>query len=63
MKYYKVSYYCGNGIWSANIAVAETEEKVNEYYAKKSDKVIVSDASDSDLNEARRKGKPIVTIK
>lgn len=53
MKYYNVSYYCGNDIWSANIAHAESENAVRAYYSKKSDKIIISEAKDYEIETAK----------
>lgn len=62
MKYYNVSYYCGNDIWSANIAHAESKNAVRAYYSKKSDKIIISEAKDYEIETAKRKGMPILII-
>ena len=62
MKYYSVSYHVNDSIWSANIALAKSEEIVRAYYNKKSDKVLVSEAEDWEVETAKRKGMPIVTI-
>ena len=62
MEYYNVSYYVGDDIWSSNIALGKSEEMVREYYGKKSDRVFVSKAEDWEVETAKRKGMPILTI-
>lgn len=62
MEYYNVSYYVGDDIWSSNITLAASEKMVHEYYSKKSDRVLVSKAEDWEVETAKRKGMPILTI-
>lgn len=62
MEYYNVSYYVGNDIWSSNIALAASEKMVREYYSKKSDRVFVSKAEDWEVEAAKQKGMPILTV-
>lgn len=62
MEYYNVSYYIGDDIWSSNITLAASEKRVHEYYSKKSDRVLVSKAEDWEVETAKRKGMPILTI-
>lgn len=63
MKYYNVNYHVGNSIWSANIVLAESKNAVRTYYAQKSDKIIVSEVKDHEIEAAKRKGMPIVTVR
>lgn len=60
-KYFKVSYQHAENIYCANIAHAETAAEVEAHYSKYA-WVSVSDAAPYDVDEARRRGMPIVEI-
>ena len=61
MKYYKVTFeWYGTGTWCANIAQAESQEKVFECYKKYGGPTMVTEAKAWELEEAQRKGMPIV---
>ena len=53
-KWYDTDTYC------TNICIAENENVVKEHYCKKSKDVVVSPASDYEVEAARRRGMPIV---
>ena len=55
---FKVNFKCGS-VWCSNIAIADNEQDVINYYGKKSDSVYISEGNACDLEEAERKGKPI----
>lgn len=55
---FKVNFMCGS-VWCSNIAIADDEQEVINYYSKKSDSVYISAGNAYDLEEAERKGKPI----
>lgn len=65
-QYFNVTYEVNAdlGIFSANIAHAECEKDVLTYYQKNhpGKKIMISNCPISELEEARRKGKPIVEI-
>ena len=61
-KYYNVSFEYSDGVYCANIAHAETATDVEAYYNSKYAWAIVSPATDCEVEEARRRGKPIVKI-
>lgn len=59
MKYYNVSFQYSENVYCSNIAHAETVEDVEKHYSKYA-WVKVSDASEYDVKDAQRRGKPIV---
>ena len=59
MKYFKVSFKYSDDIYCTNLAKAECEEDVYDYYSKYS-WVYVEKASDLDIKEAERKGMPTI---
>lgn len=61
MKYFKVSFEYSENVYCTNIAVAECKEDVEKHYSKYS-WVSVKDAEDWEVEEAKRKGMPIVTV-
>ncbi len=61
-KYFNVSYHHGGGVYCANIAHAETAADVEAHYSSKYTWVSVSPVADREVEEARRRGKPIVEI-
>lgn len=58
---YKVSFEYSDGVFCTNIAIAESEEAVRKQYSKYP-WVSVRECADYELEEARRKGMPIITI-
>lgn len=60
--YYNVIYKVSENTWSANIAHAESEEAVQEYYKRKSTTICISLVSKGDVEVAKKKGMPIVEI-
>lgn len=61
-KYFNVSFQYSDGVFCANIAHAESAEAVEKHYSEKYEWCKVSEANAADLEEAQRKGKPIVEI-
>ena len=61
MKFYQVSFQWSDNVYCANIAEAESAEKVAEEY-KKYGWYSIKEASAYDVEEARIKGMPIVRI-
>lgn len=59
---YKVSFEYSSGVFCTNIAIAENEETVRKYYSKYP-WVSIRECADYELEEARVKGMPIITIK
>lgn len=59
---YKVSFEHSDGVYCTNIAIAESVEDVNKHYSKYR-WVSVRECEDWELDEAKIKGMPIVTIK
>ena len=55
---FKVNFLCGS-VWCSNIAIADNEQDVINYYSKKSPSVYIEQGNAYDLEEAERKGKPI----
>lgn len=52
-----------NGVYQANMAIAENEEDVRRDCEKKNKNIIaINEANESEMNEAARKGMPIITI-
>lgn len=60
-KYFTVSFKYSENVYCSNLAHAETAEAVNAHYSEY-EWVDIREATDSDINEATRKGKPIVEI-
>jgi hypothetical protein len=60
-KYFKVSFEYCEGVYCSNIAYAEKKEDVEAYYNKYAWRS-VSDCAEWELNEAKAKGMPIITI-
>ena len=59
---YRVTFRrCDTDTFSTNICVAKNEDEVREYYSKYCD-LSVRPASNSEYDEAKRKGMPIVII-
>ena len=62
-KYFNVSFQMEqDGFYHSNIAHAETVEDVKEHYSKYHQIVAITEASEGDIQEAQRKGKPIVEV-
>ena len=59
---YNVSFKSGE-VYCSNLAIAESKEDVERHYSKKYEWIHVSEATESEVREAERKGKPIVTVK
>lgn len=57
--FYNVTYKWSESVYCSNIAHAENELAVKEHY-KKYQILSITGASGSDINEAIRKGKPII---
>lgn len=60
-RYFNISFRKAESVYCANIAHAETVADVEAHYSKY-EWVEVSPAADYDVEEARRRGKPIVEI-
>lgn len=60
---FRVTFKYSDNTYCSNIAIAESEQEVINYYGKKYDSVYIEQGNAYDLEEAKRKGKPIVTIK
>lgn len=60
-KYFNVSFKYSENVYCANIAHAESAADVEKEYIRY-EWISVSDASDYDVEEAHRCGKPIVEI-
>lgn len=61
-KYFNVSFQYSENVFCANIAHAESAEAVEAYYSKKYEWCKVSEATAADVEEAQRRGKPIIKI-
>lgn len=61
-KYFNVSFQYSESVYCANIAHAESAEAVEAHYSEKYEWCKVSEATAADVEEAQRKGKPIVEI-
>ena len=61
MNIYRVTFKYSEMTYCTNVALAENEEAVKEHYSKYNE-VFVKDGSEYDLNEAQKKGMPIITI-
>lgn len=61
-KYFNVSFQYSESVYCANIAHAESAEAVEAHYSAKYEWCMVSEATAADVEEAQRKGKPIVEI-
>lgn len=61
-KYFNVSFQYSGSVYCANIAHAESAEDVEKHYSEKYEWCKVSEATAADVEEAQRKGKPIVEI-
>lgn len=57
--YYNVTFKWSDSVYCSNIACAENELAIREHY-KKYEILSITGANGSDINEAIRKGKPIV---
>ena len=55
-KFYDSDVYC------TNICTADNEEKVKAYYNERHKVLAVSPAKEYELEEARRKGMPFITL-
>lgn len=53
-----VSFKSGE-FWCSNVAIADDEQEIINYYGKKYPSVYVSEGNNYDLEEAERKGKPV----
>lgn len=59
-KYYNITFkWYDTNTYCSNIAYAETEEDVKESYSKY-EIIAISEAKDYDVEDAKRRGKPIV---
>ena len=61
-KYFNVSFQYSESVYCANIAHAESAEAVEAHYSAKYEWCKVSESTAADVEEAQRKGKPIVEI-
>lgn len=61
-KYFNVSFQYSDSVYCANIAHAESAEAVEVHYSAKYEWCKVSEATAADVEEAQRKGKPIIEI-
>lgn len=61
-KYFNVSFQYSESVYCANIAHAESAETVVAHYSAKYEWCKVSEATAADVEEAQRKGKPIIDI-
>lgn len=61
-KYFNVSFQYSENVYCANIAHAESAEAVEAHYSKKYEWCKVSEATAADVEEAQRRGKPIIEI-
>lgn len=61
-KYFNVSFQYSESVYCANIAHAESAEAVEAHYSAKYEWCKVSEATAADVEEAKRKGKPIMEI-
>lgn len=61
-KYFNVSFQYSESVYCTNIAHAESAEAVEAHYSAKYEWCKVSEATAADVEEAKRKGKPIVEI-
>ena len=61
-KYFNVSFQYSESVYCANIAHAERAEDVEAHYSAKYEWCKVYEATAADVEEAKRKGKPIVEI-
>ena len=61
-KYFNVSFQYSESVYCANIAHAESAEAVEAHYSAKYEWCKVSEATAADVEEAKRKGKPVVEI-
>lgn len=61
-KYFNVSFQYSDGVFCANIAHAESAEAVEAHYSEKYEWCKVSEATAADVEEAQRRGKPIIEI-
>lgn len=61
-KYFNVSFQYSESVYCANIAHAESAEAVEAHYSAKYEWCKVSEATAADVEEAQRKGKPIIEI-
>lgn len=59
-KYFVVSFKYSEMTYCSNIATAETIEAVKAHYYKKYSDVFIREATENDIQEAKRKGKPFV---
>lgn len=61
-KYFAVSFRYSETVYCSNIAHAETAEAVEAHYSKKYEWVSVRECAEYEVEDARRRGKPIVEI-
>lgn len=61
-KYFNVSFEYSDSVYCANIAHAESAEDVLAHYSAKYAWCTVSEATAADVEEAQRRGKPIIEI-
>lgn len=61
-KYFNVSFQYSESVYCANIAHAESAEAVEAHYSAKYEWCKVSEATAADVEEAQRRGKPIIEI-
>ena len=62
MKYFKVTFkWYDTDTWCSNIVKAEYVERVQEHYAKFGGEMYISEAKDWEVDEAKRKGMPIIS--
>lgn len=64
-QYFNVAVEVAEGVFSANIAHAESRRDVREYYQNQypGKMVVISDCAPDDLPVAKRKGMPIVEVR
>ncbi len=61
-KYFNVSFQYSENVYCANIAHAESAEAVEAHYSEKYEWCKISEATAADVEEAQRRGKPIIEI-
>lgn len=62
MEFFKVTFkWYDTDTWCSNIAMAETEAQVREHYMKFGGDTIVSAATNGEVEEAKRKGMPVIS--
>ena len=60
MNAYRVTYQVSEAIFSTNIVIADCEETVMNHYGN--EWLYLSNAAEWEIEEAKRKGMPIITL-